>query len=161
MPRYANAQRASSHTSVPATSQIRPGVSAVIFDAEGRVLLQQRTDNQCWGLPGGAIEFGESILEALHREVMEETGLTIEVDRLVGVYSHPGHHQIITYPDGNVLHFVSTCFACRPTGGTLTLGDETSGLAWFTAPDWPPELMAVHRLRIDDALTRAAVPYVR
>ena len=144
-----------------ARGEIRPGVSAVIFDGDGRVLLQQRTDNDRWGLPGGAIEFGESILEAWHREVMEETGLTIEVERLIGVYSHPDHHQIITYPDGNVLHFVSTCFAARPTGGTLTLGDETSGLAWFAPPAWPPELMPIHRVRIDDALARAALPFVR
>lgn len=143
------------------TRQIRPGVSAVISDGDGRILLQQRTDNGLWGLPGGAVEFGESILEALHREVMEETGLTVEIERLVGVYSHPDLHQIITYPDGNVFHFVSTCFACRPTGGTLTLGEETSGLAWFAPPALPPDLMPVHRVRIDDALTSAASPYVR
>lgn len=144
-----------------ATRQIRPGVSAVILDGDGRILLQQRTDNGMWGLPGGAVEFGESVLEALHREVLEETGLTIEVERVVGVYSHPDIHQIITYSDGNVVHFVSTCFACRPTGGTLTLGDETSGLAWFAPAAWPPDLLPVHRIRIDDALTRAALPYVR
>lgn len=143
------------------TRQIRPGVSAVILDGDGRVLLQQRTDNGMWGLPGGAVEFGESVLEALHREVMEETGLTVEVERLIGVYSSPDIHQIITYPDGNVFHFVSTCFACRPTGGTLTLGEETSGLAWFAPSAWPPDVMAVHRVRIDDALTRATLPYVR
>lgn len=143
------------------TRQIRPGVSAVIVDADGRILLQQRTDNGRWGLPGGAVEYGESILEALHREVLEETGLTIDVERLVGVYSHPDHHQIITYPDGNIVHFVSTCFACRPAGGTLTLGEETSGLAWFAPPTWPPDLMPMHRLRIDDALAGAAAPFVR
>ena len=125
------------------------------------MLLQQRTDNQRWGLPGGAIEFGESILEALHREVMEETGLTIEVDRLVGVYSHPDHHQIVTYPDGNVFHFVSTCFECRPTGGTLALGDETAGLAWFASPAWPADLLPMHRLRIEDALAHDPTPFVR
>jgi 8-oxo-dGTP pyrophosphatase MutT (NUDIX family) len=146
---------------VSTRGEIRPGVSAVIFDGDRRVLLQKRTDNGRWGLPGGAIEFGESILEALHREVMEETGLTVEVVRLVGVYSHPDHHQIITYPDGNVLHFISTCFACRPTGGTLTLGPETAGLAWFAPPAWPPDLMPIHALRITDALAHAVTPFVR
>ena len=141
--------------------QIRPGVSAVIFDDAGRILLQERTDNGLWGLPGGAVEFGESVLDALHREVREETGLSVEVERLVGVYSHPDHHQIITYADGNVFHFVSTCFACRPIGGALTLGEETSGLAWFAPPAWPPSLMPVHRVRIDDALARVATPFVR
>jgi 8-oxo-dGTP pyrophosphatase MutT (NUDIX family) len=146
---------------VTTARQIRPGVSAVIVDDGGRILLQQRTDNGRWGLPGGAIEFGESIVEALHREVMEETGLTVEVGRLIGVYSHPDVHQIITYPDGNVFHFVSTCFECRPTAGTLTLGDETSGLAWFTPPAWPPDLLPVHRVRIEDALEHAPLPFVR
>ena len=144
-----------------ATRQIRPGVSAVIVDADGRVLLQQRTDNGRWGLPGGAVEFGESVVDALHREVAEETGLTIEVGRLIGVYSHPDIHQVVTYPDGNVFHFVSTCFECRPVGGTLTLGTETSGLAWFTPPEWPTDLMPMHRVRIDDALQRAPSPFVR
>ena len=143
------------------TRQIRPGVSAVIVDADGRILLQQRTDNGHWGLPGGAVEFGESIGDALRREVVEETGLTVEVGRLIGVYSHPDLHQIVTYPDGNVIHFVSTCFECRPVAGTLTLGDETSGLAWFTPPDWPAGLMAMHRKRIDDALRHASAPFVR
>jgi ADP-ribose pyrophosphatase YjhB (NUDIX family) len=146
---------------VAPTQQIRPGVSAVIVDEGGRMLLQQRTDNGRWGLPGGAVEFGESIVEALHREVREETGLAIEIGRLIGVYSHPDCHQITKYADGNVFHFVSTCFECRPTGGTLTLGDETSGLAWFAPPAWPPDLLPVHRIRIDDALARATSPFVR
>jgi ADP-ribose pyrophosphatase YjhB (NUDIX family) len=133
----------------------------VIIDPDGRVLLQQRTDNGHWGLPGGAVEYGESLLEALHREVRDETGLVITVERLIGVYSSPDHHQIITYPDGNVVHFVSTCFECRPVGGTLTLGEETSGLAWFAPSAWPPDLMPIHRVRIDDALAGAAAPFVR
>jgi len=84
---------------------IRPGVSGVVRDGDGRLLLQQRTDIGLWGLPGGAVEYGECVTDALRREVEEETGLTIDVGRLIGVYSDPAHGQIVTYPDGNVTHF--------------------------------------------------------
>ncbi len=143
------------------TPTIRPGVSAVIRDAGGRVLLQRRTDNDLWGLPGGAVEYGESVLAALEREVREETGLAIGVGRVVGIYSDPVHHQIVTYPDGNVIHFVSVCFECDRADGTLTLGDETAALAWFDPAALPAELMPIHRVRIADAASGAPVPYVR
>ena len=145
----------------PGTRQIRPGVSAVILDDGGRVLLQRRTDNDAWGLPGGAVEFGESVLDALAREVREETGLAVEIGRLIGVYSHPDHHQVVTYPDGNVIHFVSVCFQCSPAGGTLTLGVETSALAWFAPTELPPGVMPIHVIRIGDALARAPAPFIR
>ena len=66
--------------------QIRPGVAAVIFTND-RVLLQRRDDTGHWGLPGGAVEPGESVRQALIREVREETGLEVEPLRLIGVYS--------------------------------------------------------------------------
>src|SRR6185436_11811839 len=103
---------------------IRPGVSAVIL-RPGGVLLQRRSDNGLWGLPGGGVEPGESVREAVAREVREETGLEVEPLRVIGVYSAPEHHQIITYPDGNVIHYVSTCFECAITGGTLVCGEES------------------------------------
>ena len=144
------------------TAQIRPGVSAVIFDASGRVLLQRRTDNGLWGLPGGAVEYGESVAGAVLREIREETGLEATIVRLIGVYSDPAHHQIVSYPDGNVIHFVSLCFECRHAEpAVLALSDETSGVAWFDAARLPETLMPMHRIRIDDALVRTAAPAVR
>lgn len=142
-------------------AQIRPGVSAVIVDARGRVLLQRRTDNGRWGLPGGAVEYGESVLQALQREVHEETGLTVTVRRLIGVYSQPDLGQVVTYPDGNVIHFVSLCFECAPEPGVLALSDETSGLGWFDPHALPAEILPQHRVRVADALARLAAPAVR
>ena len=136
-------------------------MSAVIHDDAGRVLLQRRTDNDLWGIPGGAVEYGESVIAALHREVREETGLTIAIGRLVGVYSDPQHHQIVTYPDGNVIHFVSVCCEATVLDGTLTLGDETSALAWFAVDALPPDMMPMHRLRIADATANATTPFLR
>jgi len=62
---------------------IRPSVSAVIFDRRGRLLLQQRSDGGQWGLPGGSVDIGESVRDAIQLEVREETGLTIAVRRMV------------------------------------------------------------------------------
>jgi ADP-ribose pyrophosphatase YjhB (NUDIX family) len=64
-------------------------VAAVVLDGEGRILLQRRSDNGLWGLPGGSVEIGEAVRDAIKREVREETGLTVEVVRLIGVYSNP------------------------------------------------------------------------
>ena len=68
--------------------KIRLGCSAAMFDEHGRILLTRRADNGQWCLPGGGMEPGESAAEACEREVLEETGLSVRVRRLVGVYSH-------------------------------------------------------------------------
>ena len=76
-------------TDVTRAREIRPGVAAIIQDGDGRILLQQRSDNGLWGLPGGSVEIGESVRDAIVREVRGESGLTVEVIRLVGIYSDP------------------------------------------------------------------------
>src|SRR5262245_4191522 len=139
---------------------IRPGVSAIILGPKG-VLLQRRSDNGLWGLPGGGVEPGESVRDAVAREVWEETGLRVEPLRVIGVYSSPEHHQIITYPDGNVIHYVSTCFECAITGGTLECGDESLALEWFDPGALPADLMPVSTIRIRDALARAERAFIR
>jgi ADP-ribose pyrophosphatase YjhB (NUDIX family) len=139
---------------------IRPGVSAVILTERG-VLLQQRDDNRLWGLPGGAVEPGESVAEALVREVREETGLEVEPLRVIGVYSAPENHQIVTYPDGNVIHYVSTAFECRIVGGTLVCGEESLALEWFDPERLPPDLLPMSRIRIRDALARELRAFFR
>jgi 8-oxo-dGTP pyrophosphatase MutT (NUDIX family) len=139
---------------------IRPGVTAIIFTPEG-LLLQRRSDNGRWGLPGGGVEPGESVTEAVIREVREETALEVRTLRLVGVYSAPDLGQIVTYPDGNVTHYVSTSFECRIVGGTLACGEESLELSWFDPERLPAELMPMHRIRVFDALARQPVAFVR
>jgi ADP-ribose pyrophosphatase YjhB (NUDIX family) len=139
---------------------IRPGVAAVIITADG-VLLQRRDDNGKWGLPGGGVEPGESVRAAIVREVREETGLEVEPLRLIGVYSDPVNHQIITYPDGNVIHYVSTVFECAIRGGTLACGEESLELGFFAPEALPADTMAISRIRIVDALARQVEAFVR
>ena len=69
---------------------LRVGASALIFDeARDRILMTQRSDNSRWCLPGGGMDPGESASETCIREVMEETGLQVQVTRLIGVYTTP------------------------------------------------------------------------
>jgi len=139
---------------------IRAAVSAVIFDRRGRLLLQQRSDGGQWGLPGGSVEIGESVRSAIQREVREETGLTVAVRRMVGVYSEPAL-QVVRYPDGNVWHYISVCFECSVRGGELQTCDETLALDYFPLRRLPPTLLANHRVRIRDASTRRGAPFIR
>src|ERR1051326_400769 len=128
---------------------IRPGGSAVIVTPEG-LLLQRRSGNGLWAAPGGGGEPGESVSEAVVREVREETGLEVAPVRLVGVYSAPAIGQIVTYPDGNVIHYVSASFECRIVGGVLACGHESLELGWFNPGALPAEVVEMHRVRVTD-----------
>jgi len=139
---------------------IRASVSAVIFDRRGRLLLQQRSDGGQWGLPGGSVEVGESLAAAVQREVKEETGLVIDVRRVVGVYSDPAL-QVVRYPTGHVWHYVNVCYECRARSGVLTTCDETLDLRYFPPRRLPPTLLPNHRVRIRDARARRPAAFIR
>ena len=133
--------------------KVRLGCSAAIFDEQGRILLTRRADNGQWCLPGGRLESGESVTEACEREVLEETGLTVRVRRLVGVYSHP--NQLVVYPDGNKAHIVALHFEAEVVGGELGLSNETTDYGYFTVQELEGlEFMGRHKERILDTLER-------
>ncbi len=138
----------------------RSAAAAVVFDKQGRILLHQRTDNGKWGLPGGAIEVGETADQTIVREVLEETGYEVRVVRLVGVYSDP-QHTTMTYPDGNTVSYVSVLFECEPTGGTAALSDESSAVDWFPPDALPQPFHAGHIPRVQDALARQEAAFYR
>jgi ADP-ribose pyrophosphatase YjhB (NUDIX family) len=139
---------------------LRPSVAAVVADGDGRVLLQRRSDNGLWGLPGGSVEIGESVSAAIVREVKEETGLTVAVERLVGVYSDPAF-QIVRYPDGNVVHYISTLFACQILEGNLQTCAESLDLQFFDPANLPEDMLAMHRIRVLDAMANRPTAFVR
>jgi len=124
-----------------------PGVSGVVLDDAGRVLLTQRSDTGGWALPSGIPEPGEQLAAALVREVAEETGVVAEVQRLLSIWTEPP----LTYPNGDVCQFVDHAFACRATGGSAHVADdENLDVGWFAVTDLP-EL----RGRQADTVTRA------
>jgi 8-oxo-dGTP pyrophosphatase MutT (NUDIX family) len=142
----------------PAANSIVVAASAFVQDAARRVLMIQRSDNGLWAIPGGAQDVGESIVGTAAREVREETGISIEVVGLVGIYSDPGH--VIVYDDGEVRQEFSVCFRGQPVSGTLATSTESKRVDWIEADrlnqlDIHPSV----RLRIEHGLTRADQPY--
>ena len=138
-----------------------PAVAAIIRDPSGGVLLIRRGDGRGWSLPGGILEPGEMVADSVVREVWEETGLEVEIERLVGVYSDPAYLHI-TYPNGDQAHLVSTTFACRVTGGKLRPdGEESLEVAYFSPDALPVGLVCDHEIRIHDALSGAKAAFFR
>ena len=105
-----------------------------IFNEDGEVLLQRRGDSNKWGFPGGAIELGETPQQAAIREVKEETGLDVEVGRLIGVYTDCD----MTYPNGDRAQSIAIGFEMSVVGGKLRCdGSETLELRYFPLDDMP------------------------
>lgn len=117
--------------------------SVVLRDAQERVLLQRRTDFTFWGLPGGILEPGESILQCAHRELAEETGLTAGPLSLVGVYSDPRYE--VTYPNGDQVQQYTLCFQGLLAGGEMQPdGIETSEQRFFAPTEIPWDQLPLH-----------------
>ncbi|MFI7385441.1 NUDIX hydrolase [Streptomyces sp. NPDC049813] len=112
-----------------------PGVTAVVLDDAGRVLLGRRADTGRWELPAGIAEPGEQPADVATREVQEETGVECVAERVVLVQAMPP----ITYPNGDVCQFMDTTFRCRATGGEARVNDEESlEVAWYALDALPP-----------------------
>ena len=126
------------------STPFRVSVYAVIIE-EGRVLLAHRNDIDWWNLPGGGMEAGETVEEALIREVREETGLEVAVERLVGVYSKPQKNEVVL------------ALRCRITGGTLSATEESRECRFFAPNAMPRNTLPKHRQRVEDALLN--LPY--
>jgi len=140
--------------------KIRLGCSAAIFDEHGRILLTRRADNGQWCLPGGGLEPGESAAEACEREVLEETGLSVRVKRLVGVYSHAD--QLIVYPDGGKFQIVALHFEAEIIAGEPGLSNETTGLGYYTLEEVEGlEMLGRHKERILDTLENRTEAFIR
>lgn len=143
----------------PAANSLVVAVAAVVRDAEGRVLLIERTDNGLWAAPGGAQDIGESVTDAVKREVREETGLEVEVTGISGIYSDPAH--VIAYDDGEVRQEFSLCFHARPTGGQLRASSEARRVHWVSAANVSDlKMHPSMRLRIEHAISEPDSPYV-
>ncbi|MBO0792676.1 MAG: HAD-IIA family hydrolase [Ktedonobacteraceae bacterium] len=141
--------------------RVEAGVAAVIFDQQGRILLGKRADNGLWGLPSGHVEAGETVEDAIIREVHEETGLRVQVNRLIGLYSDPVS-QVFSYPTGEIIQFVTSCFECSLIGGSLFC-DKTEILeaAFFSVDALPSDLLPMHPRWLSDALAGATVTFIR
>jgi 8-oxo-dGTP pyrophosphatase MutT (NUDIX family) len=143
----------------PEPNSVVPSASAIVTDEHGRILLVKRRDNTLWALPGGGHDIGESIEQTAIREVKEETGLDVEVTRLVGIYTNPAH--VVAFTDGEVRQQFSLCFITKLRGGELAIDHESTDIAWSEPADI--EQLDMHpsmRLRIQHYLNQGDQPYL-
>lgn len=109
------------------------GVGAIIVDG-AQILLCRRGKPPYvgyWSIPGGLIELGEPVIDAVHREVREETGLEVKIVRLAEVYE-----RIAPDETGRTeYHFVLLDYLCHVESGTLKAGDDAADVRWFAVTD--------------------------
>jgi ADP-ribose pyrophosphatase YjhB (NUDIX family) len=115
------------------------GATVLILDGDDRLLMVRRTDNGCWGVPGGVMELGESIEDTAKRETKEEIGIDIQDIKLFGVYS--GQELHYQYPDGAEVYNVSVVYLTHNIAGKMELNrDEHSEYRFFDIRALPTKI---------------------
>lgn len=111
------------------------GAGIFVLDEQDRVLLMKRSDNGCWGFPGGSTEPGEVVEEAAKRETFEEANITVREMSLYGVFSGPELYY--KYPNGDEVYNVTIMFLSRDWDGEVRLNHEHTEWGWFSADEIP------------------------
>jgi ADP-ribose pyrophosphatase YjhB (NUDIX family) len=143
----------------PKANSLVPSVTAIVQDDRGHLLMVHKTDNDLWAVPGGGMDVGEYMHQAVVREVKEETGIDVEVTGIVGIYTNPNH--VMAYDDGEVRQQCSICFTTRMLGGEIKTSSETKEVR-FVDPERLDGLN-IHpsmRLRIDHFFENRDAPYI-
>ncbi|MEU6562234.1 NUDIX domain-containing protein [Nocardia nova] len=143
----------------PVPNSLVPGGSALVVDNDGSILLQRRSDSGNWSFPGGVMEIGETLEQCVIRETKEETGLDIELTRLLGIYTDPDH--VIAYEDGEVRQEFNITYYGKVVGGRIEVSSESTEVR-FVHPDELPEI-PVHdtvRLRLEHHAEHRTEPYL-
>ncbi|MFE9994670.1 NUDIX hydrolase [Streptomyces avermitilis] len=126
-----------------------PGVTAIVLDDDGRVLLGRRSDTRKWSVIGGIPDPGEQPAACAVREVYEETAVRCVVERVVLVQAL----EPVTYDNGDTCQYMDITFRCRAVGGEARVNDDESlEVGWFPL-DALPELNEFGLLRIKQALS--------
>lgn len=143
------------------TQQILPAVAAAIFNENGEVLLQRRKDVNQWCIISGHVEFGETVEEAILREIEEETNTKASIKRFIGVYSSPGS-QTYRYTNRTV-QYVTSYFEAKledsvPDG---FCNNETSELKFFALINLPADMALINPNWLADALNGTGTVFIR
>ena len=137
-----------------------PGVRGILVDDQRRVLLQRRSDTGHWGFPAGVVDVGDSVLDALSREVLEESGLTVKRAELFGVYTDPRFS--VTYPNGDQVQTFTVAFLVREWSGALSAdSDEVVDVRFFPLDALPENIWPPHRETLEDYLAFTGEPIVK
>ncbi|MER6252446.1 NUDIX domain-containing protein [Streptomyces sp. NPDC001584] len=123
-------------------------VAGVVVRDDGRMLAIRRADNGTWELPGGVLELTEVPEDGVRREVLEETGIHVEVGGLTGVYKN------------TAAGVVALVFRCKLSGGAERVSEETTAVQWLTPEEVSERMSEVYAIRLLDALDGSG-PHVR
>jgi 8-oxo-dGTP diphosphatase len=115
-------------------------VAGIVVNDEGRVLVIRRRDNGHWEPPGGILELDETFEEGVRREVHEETGVWVKVERLTGVYKNMTRG------------IVALVFRCAPEAGSLTATDESREVQWMTPTEVEVVMAPAYAVRVSDSI---------
>ncbi|WP_102146034.1 NUDIX hydrolase [Mycobacterium hubeiense] len=122
-----------------ATPKHSVSVAGIVVRDDGRVLVIRRDDNDHWEAPGGVLELDESFENGVQREVLEETGLEVTVERLTGVYKNLTHG------------IVALVYRCRPAGGEPHSTEEAREIRWMTREEVKSAMTPAFGVRVLDA----------
>lgn len=127
-----------------ATPKHSVSVAGIVVRDDGRVLVIKREDNGHWEAPGGVLELDESFEDGVRREVLEETGLEVAVERLTGVYKNLTHG------------IVALVYLCRPSAGEPRPTDEAREIRWMTREEVQSAMTPAFGVRVSDAFEEQA-----
>lgn len=141
--------------------QILPAVAAAIFNNRGEILLQKRKDANKWCLISGHVEFGETVEEAVIREIFEETNCNSKIVRFIGIYSSPSS-QTYLRPNGKVQYVTSYFEAELNSQIDINFSnEETLELKFFNTNEIPENLDQVNSYWLSDALSKSERVFIR
>lgn len=133
---------------------IQTGAAVIIRNEEGKILLQERTDRNKWGLPGGCQELGENLRQTAVREAYEETGIELDSNKLILIDTLSGESRKNSYPNGDIVYNNTSLYLTDITNNYKLKGDsETKRLEFFNTNDVPENLM-------DKDLIQAYINYI-
>lgn len=129
---------------------LMPGASTMVIDADERILLLRRADDDTWCMPGGAAEMGSSFVTTALTELLEESGFVAHAEDLVpfASISEPAVH-VLTYPNGDVTHCFAIWFAVRRWTGSLVTDEESVDAVFCARDDLPHPLQPATALAIE------------
>ena len=144
----------------PKANSLVPSVNVVVVNDAGEVLMIRRSDNDNWAVPGGAIDLGESMVEAAIRETREESGIECRITGIVGIYTDP-RHVILYTSNGEARQEFSIVLTASAVSGTPTPSDESREVAWVRRKDLDGYSMdRSMRVRIGHYLQGRTTPYL-
>lgn len=133
---------------------------AFVFDKENCLLLQKRTDNGQWGLPGGFMELEETVQDTARREVFEETGLNLGKLELFGIYSGPDYDK--TFSNGDQVSMIQFIFTCKDFKGELVeSSSESLNNHFFPLNKLPENLFSDHKDFLNDLFSDEEKPIIK